>query len=63
MRAKTRTKTERIEHSIKRSGNWIVIDSWMQPGAVLTRGKFGLVIPWRDEFAVSSFSFIPGGAH
>jgi len=54
---------ERIEHSIKRSGNWIVIDSWMQPGAVLTRGKFGFVIPWRDEFAVSSFSFIPGGAH
>jgi serine/threonine protein kinase len=51
----------RVEHSIQRGENWFVIDGSSQIGRGFDRGMFGFVIPGRDEFAVSSFTFHPHG--
>ena len=52
----------RVEHSLKHSGKWVVIDNWSQPQGGFNGGRFGFIIPWRDEFAVSSFIFSPHGS-
>jgi hypothetical protein len=38
---------------------WVQIDGWKQPGRNFTDGKFGFYIPGNDEYAVTSFRFIP----
>ncbi len=53
---------DQVQHSLMRSGNWVVIDSWSPERSGVNKGKFGFVIPWRDEFAVSSFIFSPQGS-
>jgi serine/threonine-protein kinase len=44
-----------IVHSVLRGGGWVPIDKWDFPqGSV--RGKFGFVVPGKDELAVKEFS-------
>jgi Flp pilus assembly protein TadD len=45
-----------IVHQIKHGDSWIVLDRWTQPGADLSRGKFGFYIPGNDQVALSSFA-------
>ncbi|MGA8500229.1 MAG: hypothetical protein WB683_01655 [Candidatus Sulfotelmatobacter sp.] len=41
---------------IKHGDSWTVLDRWTQPGADLSRGKFGFYIPGNDEVSLSSFA-------
>ena len=50
---------DKIVTSFRRGENWSVMDSWSQPGKGFDKGKFGFIIPGKDEFAVSAFSFYP----
>ncbi|MGA9384809.1 MAG: hypothetical protein WBV63_07280 [Candidatus Sulfotelmatobacter sp.] len=45
-----------LVNQVKHGDSWTVLDRWTQPGADLSRGKFGLYIPGSDEVALSSFS-------
>ena len=51
------------EHCVHRirgaSGQWIVLDSFSEPGRNFTDGKFGFLIQGSDEIGVSDFSFTP----
>jgi tetratricopeptide (TPR) repeat protein len=40
----------------KHGDHWVVLDRWTQPGANLSRGKFGFYIPGSDQVALSSFA-------
>jgi hypothetical protein len=47
-------------HRLKNpSGQWIVLDSFAEPGRDFTAGKFGFLIQGSDEIAVSDFNFSP----
>jgi tetratricopeptide (TPR) repeat protein len=45
-----------LVHQIKHGDSWTVLDRWTQPGANLSRGKFGFYIPGNDEVELSSFA-------
>lgn len=51
------------EHCVHRirnaSGQWMVLDSFSEPGRDFTKGKFGFLIQGNDEIGVSEFSFTP----
>jgi hypothetical protein len=51
------------EHCVHRirnaSGQWMVLDSFSEPGRDFTKGKFGFLIQGNDEIGVSDFSFTP----
>jgi hypothetical protein len=46
----------RIVHQIQQGDAWVSLDSWNQPGANLSSGKFGFYLPGNDEVQVSNFS-------
>jgi len=51
---------ERCVHRIRNaSGQWMVLDSFSEPGRDFTKGKFGFLIQGKDEIGVSDFSFTP----
>jgi PEGA domain len=51
------------EHCVHRirstNGQWMVLDSFSEPGRDFTKGKFGFLIQGNDEIGVSEFSFTP----
>jgi len=51
------------EHCVHRmknaAGQWIVLDSFAEPGRNFTQGKFGFLVQGNDEIAISDFSFSP----
>jgi len=51
-----RVSPTEIVHQIRNGDRWTVVDRWTQPGANLSLGKFGFLIPGGDEVAVSSFA-------
>jgi hypothetical protein len=51
---------EHCVHRIKNlEGQWVVLDSFAEPGRNFTDGPFGFLIQGNDEIGVSSFSFQP----
>jgi len=51
---------DRCIHRIKNpSGQWVVLDSFTEPGRDFTKGKFGFLIQGNDEIGVSDFSYSP----
>ncbi|MFZ0417436.1 MAG: hypothetical protein WAM04_04990 [Candidatus Sulfotelmatobacter sp.] len=51
-----RVSPTELVHQIKHGESWTVLDRWTQPGANLSRGKFGFYIPGNDQVALSSFA-------
>ncbi|MGA9507942.1 MAG: hypothetical protein WBV55_04765 [Candidatus Sulfotelmatobacter sp.] len=51
-----RVSPTELVHQIKQGDSWTVVDRWTQPGANLSRGKFGFYIPGNDQVALSSFA-------
>jgi hypothetical protein len=51
---------EHCVHRIKnQEGQWVVLDSFAEPGRNFTAGPFGFLIQGNDEIGISSFSFQP----
>lgn len=51
---------EHCVHSIKNEeGQWVVLDSFAEPGRNFTAGPFGFLIQGSDEIGISNFSFQP----
>jgi serine/threonine protein kinase len=48
-----------IAHQIFDGKNWIMLDSWTEPGQDFSRGKFGFLIPGNDEVGITNFSYTP----
>ncbi|HLX45389.1 MAG TPA: PEGA domain-containing protein [Bryobacteraceae bacterium] len=51
---------EHVVHKIKdASGQWVLLDSFAEPGRNFTSGPFGFFIQGNDEIGISEFSFVP----
>lgn len=50
---------DKLVHRVKNGNEWIVVDSWSEPGRNFTEGKFGFLIQGNDEIGVSDFKFTP----
>lgn len=48
---------DRIVHRMHVGDQWMVLDSWTQPGRDFTQGKFGFLIQGNDEIGISDFKF------
>jgi hypothetical protein len=47
-------------HKIKdNGGQWVVLDTFAEPGRNFTNGPFGFLIQGNDEIGISDFSFVP----
>lgn len=43
---------------IERSGQWVTLDSFSEPGRNFTQGKFGILINGDDEVGLADFEFV-----
>jgi hypothetical protein len=51
---------EHVVHKIKdNGGQWVVLDTFAEPGRNFTNGPFGFLIQGNDEIGISDFSFVP----
>jgi hypothetical protein len=51
---------EHVVHKIKdNNGQWVLLDSFAEPGRNFTSGPFGFFIQGNDEIGISEFSFVP----
>ena len=50
---------ERLVHRLKSGENWLVLDTWVEPGRDFTQGKFGFLVQGADEIGLSDFKFTP----
>ena len=50
---------ERLVHKINNGSEWIVLDSFAEPGRDFTQGKFGFLIQGNDEIGLADFKFTP----
>ena len=51
-----RVSPNEIVHQVREKDTWVTLDTWSQPGANLSLGKFGFYIPGNDQVALSNFS-------
>ena len=51
--------TDRLVHKVRSGNDWIVLDSFSEPGRDFTKGKFGFLIQGNDEIGISDFKFTP----
>jgi PEGA domain-containing protein len=50
-----RVSGNEIVHEIREGNSWVNLDTWSQPGADLSAGKFGFYITGKDQVALSNF--------
>jgi len=50
---------ERLVHRLQNGDNWLVLDTWAEPGRDFTQGKFGFLVQGSDEIGLSDFKFVP----
>lgn len=50
---------QRLVHKIRNGDQWMVLDSFAEPGRNFTAGKFGFLIQGNDEIGISDFNFTP----
>ncbi|HEV2198984.1 MAG TPA: PEGA domain-containing protein [Bryobacteraceae bacterium] len=50
---------EKLVHRLQNGDNWLVLDTWMEPGRDFTQGKFGFWVQGNDEIGLSDFKFAP----
>lgn len=46
-------------HRLQNGDNWLVLDTWKEPGRKFTDGKFAFLIQGSDEIGLSDFKFVP----
>ncbi len=47
----------RLIHRLRNGDNWLVLDTWSEPGRDFTKGKFGFLVQGSDEIGLSDFKF------
>ncbi len=50
---------DRITNRMRVGQQWVILDSWTQPGRDFTDGKFGFLVPGTDEIGISNFRYNP----
>jgi len=50
---------EKLVHRLQNGDNWLVLDTWTEPGRDFTQGKFGFWVQGNDEIGLSDFKFAP----
>jgi hypothetical protein len=48
-----------LVHRIQSGENWLVLDTWKEPGRKFTEGKFAFLVQGDDEIGLSNFKFVP----
>ncbi len=48
-----------LVHRIQSGENWLVLDTWKEPGRKFTEGKFAFLVQGGDEIGLSDFKFVP----
>jgi hypothetical protein len=50
---------EKLVHRLQNGANWLVLDTWQEPGRNFTEGKFAFLIQGNEEIGLSDFKFVP----
>lgn len=50
---------EKLVHSIKSGTQWLILDTWQEPGRNFTEGKFAFLVQGNDEIGLADFKFVP----
>jgi hypothetical protein len=50
---------DRVTNRMRVGQQWVVLDSWTEPGRDFTDGKFGFLVPGNDEIGISNFHYVP----
>jgi hypothetical protein len=48
---------DQLAQKVQVAGEWVVLDTFTEPGRDFTKGKFGFLIQGNDEIAISDFKF------
>jgi PEGA domain len=48
-----------LVHRIQNGDNWLVLDTWKEPGRKFNEGKFAFLVQGGDEIGLSDFKFVP----
>ncbi len=48
-----------LVHRIQNGENWLVLDTWKEPGRKFNEGKFAFLVQGGDEIGLSDFKFVP----
>jgi hypothetical protein len=48
-----------LVHRLQNGDNWLVLDTWKEPGRKFNEGKFAFLIQGGDEIGLSDFKFVP----
>ena len=48
-----------LVHRLQNGENWLVLDTWKEPGRKFNDGKFAFLIQGSDEIGLSDFKFVP----
>ena len=50
---------EKLVHRLQDGTNWLVLDTWSEPGRNFTDGKFAFLVQGSDEIGLTDFKFTP----
>ena len=50
---------EKLVHRLQDGANWLVLDTWSEPGRNFTDGKFAFLVQGSDEIGLTDFKFAP----
>ena len=48
-----------LVHRIQNGENWLILDTWKEPGRKFNEGKFAFMVQGGDEIGLSDFKFVP----
>jgi hypothetical protein len=48
-----------LVHRLQNGENWVVLDTWKEPGRKFNEGKFAFLVQGNDEIGLSDFKFTP----
>jgi hypothetical protein len=48
-----------LVHRVRNGDNWLVLDTWKEPGRKFNEGKFAFLTQGSDQIGLSDFEFVP----
>ncbi len=48
-----------LVHRVRQGDNWLVLDTWKEPGRKFNEGKFAFLTQGSDQIGLSDFEFVP----
>jgi hypothetical protein len=48
-----------LVHRVRNGDNWLVLDTWKEPGRKFNEGKFAFLTQGSDQIGLSNFEFVP----